>query len=143
VQQTSLASESRSFKKKLQAKDADIAKLQAKITELNKTISSEKKETQILQAKLAAASQKAQIPGSAIKNNAMGRGILPGAKAGVGSTTDQAWASHMKEELYSDLTNLMVMSVKKEPENTLFECLQTGNNGGESLSQTLLSLLTI
>lgn len=90
----------------------------------------EKKENQVLQAKLIAAQQKIQVPGSAVKTNAMGRGILPAAKSGgAGPSGDQAWISHMKEELYGDLTNLMVLSVKMEDGRRLFQCVQTGTSG--------------
>jgi len=44
-----------------------------------------------------------------------------------GGTDD--WTSRVKEELYSDLSGLLIMNVKKEPRGTLFECLQTGTNG--------------
>lgn len=130
--QTALAGESKSLKEKLKANDATVAKLRSKISELGKDVAKEKKENQVLQAKLIAAQQKIQVPGSAVKTSAMGRGILPTAKStGVSPSGDQAWISHMKEELYGDLTNLMILSVKVDEGRRLFQCVQTGNSGCE------------
>lgn len=119
-----LADESKALKQKLAAKDAEIAKLQQKVAELTKSVSTAQKENQVLSAKLTAAQQtKSQVvPGSAVKNNGIGRGIIP-------SGGNQDWILAAKEVLYGDLTNLVIMGVKQEAEVKVFECLQTGING--------------
>ena len=83
----------------------------------------------MLQTKLTAAqqAQKIQVPGSAIKSSA-GRGVL--GVLGAAAAQDQAWSHHVKEELYGDLTNLMIMGAKKEGDSRIFDCLQSGANGG-------------
>ncbi|KAI5854156.1 chromosome segregation protein Csm1/Pcs1-domain-containing protein [Tricharina praecox] len=124
--QTALAAESRSLTKKLAAKDAENAKLSVKIAELSKTVATAQKDNQVLQAKLTAAeSSRTQVPGSAMKP---GRGgVVAMAMAGIAG--DHAWKSQVKEELYQDLTNLVIMTIKKDAETHVFECLQTGTNG--------------
>lgn len=125
--QTALAAGSRTLTKKLAAKEAENAKLSVKIAELNKTIATAQKDNQMLQAKLTAAeTSRVPVPGSAVKP---GRG---GVAVMAGSAGDQAWKAHVKEELYRDLTNLVIMGIKKEADTQVFECLQTGVNGSKS-----------
>lgn len=123
-----LANESRALKKVIKTKDAEIAKYQGKIAELNKMVQASQKDNQVLMAKLTAAQSKT-VPGSAVKgSNAIGRGVLQGPKSGS-VAVDDSWTARVKEELYGDLTNLIIMGVKKESETRSFDCLQTGTNG--------------
>ncbi|KAH8659059.1 chromosome segregation protein Csm1/Pcs1-domain-containing protein [Tricladium varicosporioides] len=150
--QTALAKESRTLKKKLQVHTADLAalhlqisQLQASLTEAkseiktktdeNKTILAEKRavaaENKTLSAKLAAnrsaassvESANAKIPGSAMKANG---GIR---LMGTAEAAQAAQAAQLKEDLYSDLTGLIIRGVKRESEEDLFDCIQTGRNG--------------
>jgi len=126
--QTTLAAESRALAKKLAAKDAENTKLSVKIAELNKAVATAQKDNQMLQAKLTAAeASRVQVPGSAAK---AGRGGVV-ALAMAGLAGDQAWKCQVKEELYRDLTNLVIMTTKKDAETHVFECLQTGTNGSK------------
>jgi hypothetical protein len=81
----------------------------------------------VLSAKLSTAQTQKNVPGSAVKTAGLGRGVIP-SKGSLGGADD--WTSRVKEELYGDLSGLLIMNVKKEPRSTLFECLQTGTNGG-------------
>lgn len=38
----------------------------------------------------------------------------------------------MKEDLYADLTGLIVRGVKREPDEDVYDCIQTGRNGSKS-----------
>ncbi|KAH6673684.1 chromosome segregation protein Csm1/Pcs1-domain-containing protein [Halenospora varia] len=150
--QTALAKESKILKKKLQSQTTDMAalhlqisQLQASLTEAkseiktkteeNKTVLAEKRavaaENKTLSAKLAAnrnaassvESANAKIPGSAMKANG---GIR---LMGTAEAAQAAQAAQLKEDLYSDLTGLIIRSVKRESEEDLFDCIQTGRNG--------------
>lgn len=152
--QTALAKESKILKKKLQSQITDMAalhlqisQLQASLTEAkseiktkteeNKTVLAEKRavaaENKTLSAKLAAnrnaassvESANAKIPGSAMKANG---GIR---LMGTAEAAQAAQAAQLKEDLYSDLTGLIIRSVKRESEEDLFDCIQTGRNGSE------------
>jgi hypothetical protein len=97
-----------------------------------------KSENAVLQTKLTVAqaqAQKASIshssygssqpPGSAVKPTVNGRGVIapPGGAAAVG------WEMKAKEDLYADLTNLIVNNVRKEEWGCTYTCIQTGVNG--------------
>lgn len=115
------------MKKSAETSQADKKTLQ---TQLNDA----KNEAKSLQAKLAAARSSSadagtnKVPGSAIKQNG-GRTILVGAAEGA----KEAQKRLLKEELYRDLTGLLVMDVKRreteDGEEDVFDCIQTGRNG--------------
>lgn len=37
----------------------------------------------------------------------------------------------LKEEMYSDLTGLMIHTVKKDENEDIYDCIQTGRNGSK------------
>lgn len=43
-----------------------------------------------------------------------------------------AQLAHKKENLYGDLTGLLVCGVKRENDEEVFDCVQTGRNGSKS-----------
>ncbi|KTW26189.1 hypothetical protein T552_03080 [Pneumocystis carinii B80] len=47
--------------------------------------------------------------------------------------------AQLKEELYSDLTGLLIRDVKSDPKKTVFDCLQTGRNGTLHFKLSLFS----
>jgi len=54
--------------------------------------------------------------------------VLPGTAE---AARDAALAKH-KVDLYSDLTNLVILGVKKnEDDADIYDCLQTGRNGSK------------
>ncbi|KAF1987521.1 hypothetical protein K402DRAFT_420322 [Aulographum hederae CBS 113979] len=130
--QRSLNSDSKSVHSKLstlQSENARLASDSSRQTAENKTLSSSllaaQNESKALAAKLAAAKAAAEtkaaiVPGSAKK----GRG-----KDAGGAAAQEAATLKLKEELYSDLTGLMVRGVKHLEEEDLYDCIQTGRNG--------------
>jgi len=103
-----------------------------------KTLESDKKslasDYKILNAKLtanraAAASIESatapKVPGSAMKSG--------GAIRLMGSveTAQAAQAAQLKENLFSDLTGLIIRNVKREKEEDIFDCIQTGRYGSK------------
>jgi len=95
------------------------------------TLSEAHSENKTLAAKLAASrttaasaeSANAKIPGSAVKASG---GIR---MMGTAEAAQAAQAAQLKEDLYSDLTGLLIRSVKREAEDDVFDCIQTGRNG--------------
>ncbi|KAL8739692.1 MAG: hypothetical protein Q9190_007532 [Brigantiaea leucoxantha] len=145
--QRSLALESRTLQTHLLEKDTDISKAQALAESLSASLSEAQNENRALQAKLAnsrnASSSSAAIecansakpppPSSAIKG---GRQQTPGQRRTimVGSAEAAAQAAQtaqLKEDLYSDLTGLIIRSVEKGAgaEADVYDCIQTGRNG--------------
>ena len=120
--QTALAQESRSREQQLKERGAEVAALRGAKTELSQKLEEAKSENRTLSAKLASTrSQSAQPPSSsAVKGS---------GHAGAGN----AQMAQLKEELYSDLTGLILRDVKREKEADVFDCIQTGRNGSMSL----------
>jgi len=72
------------------------------------------------------------VPGSAMKSRTNGV-VLPGTAE---AARDAALAKH-KVDLYSDLTNLVILGVKKnEDDGDVYDCLKTGRNGSKCPPET-------
>ena len=72
----------------------------------------------------------ARTPGSAI------RGKTPAARnvlVGSAEAAHTAQVAQLKEDLYSDLTGLILRSVEMGSEVDVYDCIQTGRNGSEYL----------
>jgi len=54
-----------------------------------------------------------------------------GGGAGIGGNLDATKQAALKEELYRDLTGLIVNSVKRRDGEDEYNCIQTGKNGSE------------
>lgn len=93
-------------------------------------LASAQTEVKALQSKLTAArntaasleSAAAKVPGSAVKGGANRTNVAVAANTEV---------AQLKEDLYSDLTGLIIRDVKKGDTETLYDCIQTGVNGSE------------
>ncbi|KAF8855251.1 hypothetical protein BDZ45DRAFT_746628 [Acephala macrosclerotiorum] len=129
--QAALAKESKGLKKKIDSQGSDIAALQAQIQQLTTSLSETQAENKTLSTKLAAnrtaaasvESVHSKTPGSAMKASG---GIR---LMGTAEAAQVAQASQLKEDLYSDLTGLIIRSVKRESDEDVFDCIQTGRNG--------------
>ncbi|KAL8731554.1 MAG: hypothetical protein Q9181_004275 [Wetmoreana brouardii] len=131
--QKALAQESRTLQKQLAAKDVDVSKAQALATELSNSLSEAQNENKVLQAKIASAraastaieSANSKTPGSAFK----GKGPVRTIMVGSAEAAQAAQAAQLKEDLYRDLTGLLVLGVDKGAESDVYDCIQTGRNG--------------
>ena len=63
-----------------------------------------------------------KVPGSALKNKA--------ASAAAGNA-DAVKVAQLKEDLYGDLTGLIVRGLQRDGDEDIFDCIQTGRNGSE------------
>lgn len=145
--QMSLVKESRGFKKKLETQASEMMALKETITQISASLSEAQLEKETLATKLTANrtaaasvdSVKTKVPESAVKANG---GIR---MMGTAEAVQVAQAAQLKEDLYSDLTGLIIRNVKREAEDDIFDCIQTGRNGSKfhhALLQTLCSLPT-
>jgi len=137
--QKALSQDSRSLQTQITARDADLTKTQALADQLSTSLSEAQNENKALQAKLANSrsasstveSLNARTPGSAM------RGKTPAARTvmvGSAEAAQAAQVAQLKEDLYSDLTGLILRGVERGDESDVYDCLQTGPNGSESLS---------
>lgn len=130
----------------LQSRTSELTTLNKSITALTKTnatltaenkkladsLNTAQKENTTLNTKLAAARSSTQpetkVPGSAVKARTTGV-VLPGSA----EAAKDAMLQKQKVEMYCDLTNLVIVGVKKnEDDEDVYDCLQTGRNGSKS-----------
>ncbi|KAL8834843.1 MAG: hypothetical protein Q9170_003585 [Blastenia crenularia] len=131
--QKALAQESRTLQKQLASKDTEVSKAQALATELSNNLSEVQNENKVLQAKVASVrassaaieSASAKTPASAIKVKGPARTIMVGSV----EAAQAAQVAQLKEDLYRDLTGLLVLGVERGGEVDLYDCIQTGRNG--------------
>ena len=125
-----LAHDTRKMAKELQFKDSEMIKLQEAVSDLTRSLADAQNEIKALHAKLSASRStpvegtNTKTPGSAARNPIATRTI-------VGGSAEAAQAAQMKEDIYSDLTGLIIRSVKKTPEGDAYDCIQTGRNGSK------------
>jgi predicted RNase H-like nuclease (RuvC/YqgF family) len=120
------------MKKEIAQLSKENSRLANENKKLSEALDTSQKESSALSTKLSAARSSAQsetkaVPGSAMKARAGGI-ILPG----TAEATREAQLQKQKVEMYCDLTNLVIVGVKKnEDEEDVYDCLQTGRNGSK------------
>ncbi|RDW67171.1 putative chromosome segregation protein (Pcs1) [Aspergillus mulundensis] len=130
--QRALGQKSRALQKELRERDAEVARLAEDAEQSASQLAAAQSEVKALQTKLAAARNTAasleqavlKPPGSAIKG-----GINRATAAANAEAAQAAQFAQLKEDLYSDLTGLIVRDVKKREDDNLYDCIQTGVNG--------------
>jgi hypothetical protein len=131
--QAPLAHESRRLKEHMQNQEVEINNMRAATAELTHSLGTAQNEIKALQAKLAAARASSvekttsKVPASAIKPHNQRPVMMANAEA-----AQIAQVAQMKEDLYSDLTGLIIRGVKRTDEGDTYDCIQTGRNGSKS-----------
>ncbi|KAL3460498.1 chromosome segregation protein Csm1/Pcs1-domain-containing protein [Aspergillus heterothallicus] len=131
--QRALGQKSRVLQKQLLERDSELTKLKSEAEQSTSQLTVAQNEVKALQTKLAAARNTAatleqsalKVPGSAIKNSSAGRANA----AAAAEAAQVAQLAQLKEDLYSDLTGLIIRDVKQRNEDSLYDCIQTGVNG--------------
>ena len=136
------------MRNQLSTRDADLAKTQALANQLSTSLAEIQNENKALQAKLANSrnasvaveSLGAKTPASAmkVKSQAQSRTLMVGSA----EAAHAAQVAQLKEDLYSDLTGLILRGVDIGVEADTYDCIQTGRNGSKSrliLTQCLSS----
>lgn len=133
--QMPLAHEARQLQVELQSSKNDANTYRSTVSVLETTLATAQNEIKALQARLAAArssassmeSATAKTPGSAMKHS----GQLRTAMVGSAESAQAAQTAQLKEDLYSDLTGLIIRNVKRTAEGDVYDCIQTGRNGSK------------
>ena len=124
-----LANEAANLKSSLQVTQNEVKSLEAKLVAARQQLS---------QSATQESNNKAA--GSATTRQDMNRSVGPNA-------TEAQKESKMKENLYSDLTGLIIRGVKRKEGEDEYDCIQTGRNGSayppspKSLSPLLTSVV--
>ncbi|KAK5119568.1 hypothetical protein LTR85_007396 [Meristemomyces frigidus] len=127
---SSTSSETTGLQKQVSTLASTNEKLSAEGATLKQKLLTAQNEAKSLEAKLVAARQQlsnstaqdSKVPASAAKNSALNRSIAVNA-------TDAQKEAKMKENLYSDLTGLIIRGVKRKEGEDEYDCIQTGRNG--------------
>lgn len=124
-----LSSESKQLSSENKQLSSENKQLSFESKSLNAKLSESQAEVKTLTAKLAAtrassANPESKVPGSAVK--AQRSAMLGGVEAAKDSQIRQ-----LKEDLYSDLTGLIVRGVKRGEDEDIYDCIQTGRNGSK------------
>ncbi|KAJ5128628.1 Monopolin complex subunit Csm1/Pcs1 [Penicillium atrosanguineum] len=129
--QRALGQQSRTLQKQLKDRDAEMARLKTEAEEARSHLAATQAEVKALQTKLAAARSTAaslesvaKVPGSAMKI-----GTNRATAAVTAEAAQAAQLASLKEELYTDLTGLIIRDVKNRETDDLYDCIQTGVNG--------------
>lgn len=118
------------------------------MVELTSSASEAQNEIKTLQTKLANSrtasvvveSVNARTPGSVMNNKAgQPRTIMMGSA----EVAQAAQVALLKEDLYSDLTGLILRGVERREESDIYDCIQTGRNGSKYPTLTLVKSRTL
>jgi hypothetical protein len=135
--QRELAREGAAHRAQLDLSEARVDGLQGTVTELTTALAEARAENKNLSVKLAAArgteaaKAAAGVPGGGVSSAKNGLGKAGGGVGAEGGGIHAATVMQMKEDLYGDLTGLIVRGVKNVGGEDVFDCLQTGRNGSK------------
>ncbi|KAK2612885.1 hypothetical protein QQS21_001165 [Conoideocrella luteorostrata] len=107
----------------LERSEANVIELEKTINDLNSSLSKARSEMNALSAKLTAsraAEANAKIPGSAMRVGTGGKKSAP---------SEVVLTAQAKEDLYGDLTGLIIRGTSLNDGEDVFDCIQTGRNG--------------
>ncbi|KAI5466553.1 chromosome segregation protein Csm1/Pcs1-domain-containing protein [Mariannaea sp. PMI_226] len=125
--QTALARESEGLRSELEKSDARTSSLENDMEALNGSLAQARNEVKTLSTKLSAyrsGENNARVPGSALKSQSAASRTALAEAAHAAQHAAQA-----KEDLYGDLTGLILRGLKQEETEDVFDCIQTGRNG--------------
>lgn len=133
-EQRGQAAEAEDLRRKLQDRDSRIQTLEKDLDTTSSNADKAQAEIKTLQAKLTAArNAAASLDNAKQSTNSAARNGGPR----VHSATANAEASQaaqialLKEDLYSDLTGLIIRDVKMRENDDVYDCIQTGVNGSK------------
>ncbi|KAK1980958.1 chromosome segregation protein [Colletotrichum cereale] len=119
--QRDLAKAGQQYKKQLEEMEAKVAALTTSLAETRQEVKTLSTRLAASRSAEAAASTKT-IPGSAVKGGSA-------AAARALASSDVVQTGQLKEDLYGDLTGLIVRVTKRDSNGQVFDCIQTGRNG--------------
>lgn len=115
----------------LQKQVAGLANFNEKVTaerdELKEKLKVSQNEVKSMEAKLIAARQ--QLSSSVLEAKAQASAATKLNSSSTTGSSDAQKEAKMKENLYADLTGLIVCGVKRMDGEDVYDCIQTGRNG--------------
>ena len=133
--QKELAVHARAHQQELASAKASLEEAEANASQLASSLADARNEIKALQTKLSASrtagTNSEKTPGSAI------RGKNARTTTGSADATHLAQTFQLKEGLYSDLTGLVLLGLDRQDDAIIYDCIQTGRNGGKSVKAVL------
>ena len=140
--QRNLAQEAKLLHQQLVTRDKDLESANAKANVLSANLVEAQNEIKALQARLSAqrnassvvesidavTTARGGVPGSAVKNKPQ-QPTTRTIMVGSAEAAHQAQVAQLKEDLYADLTGLILRGVEQGDDGDVYDCIQTGRNG--------------
>ncbi|PFH55475.1 hypothetical protein XA68_18200 [Ophiocordyceps unilateralis] len=121
--QTALAEQGQSFQQQLELSEASAQRLRVAVDKLTADLTAARQEISTLSARLTAsrgAQSSAKEPMCAAQSN---------VAVDEGGMAEIIHIAQAKEDLYGDLTGLIVRNLSQVGDEDTFDCIQTGRNG--------------
>lgn len=133
-----LNADTTSIQNEILTRDADLRKAHKQADDLSKQLADAQNENKALQAKLAnfrsvsatVESLDARRPASGLRAWQQTQSVKT-VMVGSAEAAQAAQVAQLKEDLYSDLTGLIMRGVEMGKENDTYDCIQTGPNGSK------------
>lgn len=119
AEQSKQIQQAEQLQSQLSASKAEVDALCTQLSETDQSLAQAKSEMKTLYSKLAASRH--------VEPNS--KGPAAGNRTALGENN---LAAQIKEELYADLTGLLVRDVRRVDKDDVFDCIQTGRNGSKS-----------
>lgn len=116
AEQSKQIQQAEQLQSQLSASKAEVDALCTQLSETDQSLAQAKSEMKTLYSKLAASRH--------VEPNS--KGPAAGNRTALGENN---LAAQIKEELYADLTGLLVRDVRRVDKDDVFDCIQTGRNG--------------
>ncbi|KAK3062120.1 hypothetical protein LTR53_019509, partial [Teratosphaeriaceae sp. CCFEE 6253] len=123
----SAAAETAGLTKQITTLTTAQEKLSTESTTLKEKLQLSQNEVKTLEAKLVAARQ--QVSSISTQESKAGASQTALRSSVATNATDAQKEAKMKENLYADLTGLIVRGVKRKEGEDQYDCIQTGRNG--------------
>lgn len=123
--QSALVKHGEVVRRQLERSEVNVGDLEKRIEDLTASLSQARSEIKSLSTRLTAsraAEASIKVPGSALKAGAAGNKAAP---------SEIVLAAQAKEDLYGDLTGLIVRGMDRGDGEDVFDCIQTGRNGSK------------
>ncbi|KAK7543056.1 chromosome segregation protein Csm1/Pcs1-domain-containing protein [Phyllosticta citricarpa] len=117
--QRAQATESKALKSRVKELSAANEQIKTEHAMVQDQLSEAEHKIETLNAKLSAKVAEAKVPGSAVKSH----------RTATAGGSESALIQQLKEDLYTDITGLIIRGVKREEDEDVFDCIQTGRNG--------------
>ncbi len=125
--------DARKLKNQIQVQEAEAVQFRTGNAELSAALAAAQNEIKSLQAKLAAARSSSAVAESSRTPARDVKSVVTSKTTATTSASEAVLTAQMKEELYSDLTGLIVRSAKRGEDGDTYDCIQTGRNGSKSM----------